>query len=217
MSLSVDLYWSFRSPYCYFVLDRILGLVARYDLAVEVRPVYPLAVRSPAFFRRIHPNYRRYHLLDSRRVAAYLGIPYRRPVPDPVVQDLETNEIAPEQPYIHRLTRLGAAAAMAGHGLAFVDRVSRILWDGTVDGWNEGRHLERAAAQAGLELAALDAAVASEPHRYDALIEDHHRGLEAAGHWGVPTMVCDGEPFFGQDRFELLVWRLRQKGLRERC
>jgi len=29
----------------------------------------------------------------------------------------------------------------------------------------------------------------------------------------VPTLVFDGEPFFGQDRFELLVWRLEQRGL----
>jgi 2-hydroxychromene-2-carboxylate isomerase len=26
-------------------------------------------------------------------------------------------------------------------------------------------------------------------------------------------MVFEGEPFFGQDRFDLLVWRLRQHGL----
>ncbi|TMB53500.1 MAG: 2-hydroxychromene-2-carboxylate isomerase, partial [Deltaproteobacteria bacterium] len=37
-----------------------------------------------------------------------------------------------------------------------------------------------------------------------------------AGHWGVPTMVFAGEPFFGQDRIELLVWRMRQHGLRAR-
>ena len=42
------------------------------------------------------------------------------------------------------------------------------------------------------------------------------RALEAAGHWGVPTSVFAGEPFFGQDRLELLLWRLRQHGLRHR-
>ena len=38
--------------------------------------------------------------------------------------------------------------------------------------------------------------------------------LEAAGHWGVPTMVYEGEPFFGQDRIETLRWRLEKAGLR---
>ncbi len=37
-----------------------------------------------------------------------------------------------------------------------------------------------------------------------------------AGHGGVPCMVFHGEPFFGQDRVEQLLWRLRQNGLTER-
>ncbi len=40
--------------------------------------------------------------------------------------------------------------------------------------------------------------------------------VRAAGHWGVPMMVFGGEPFFGQDRIDQLVWRLRQAGLHER-
>src|SRR5688500_7231524 len=126
MSLSFDLFWSFRSPYCYLALDRILELTRCYDLEVRVRPVYPLAIRSPEFFTRVHPNYRRYHLLDSKRLAEFLATPYRRPIPDPVVQDMENNRIAPEQPYIFRLTRRGMAAVLAGCGLPFIDQVSRI-------------------------------------------------------------------------------------------
>jgi hypothetical protein len=38
-----------------------------------------------------------------------------------------------------------------------------------------------------------------------------------AGHWGVPTFVFEGEPYFGQDRMDLLLWRLRQRGLRPRA
>jgi 2-hydroxychromene-2-carboxylate isomerase len=216
MSHSLDLFWSFRSPYCYLALDRILEITRRYALDVNVRPVYPLAIRSPDFFTRVHPNYRRYHLLDSKRLAEFLGIPYRRPIPDPVVQDMQNNRIAPEQPHIFRLTRLGMAAVLAGRGLAFVDQVSRVLWDGTVDGWNEGPHLANAAARAGLDLDVLDREIAADPARYDALIEANQQAHEAAGHWGVPTIVFDGEPFFGQDRLDLLVWRIRQKGLRER-
>jgi 2-hydroxychromene-2-carboxylate isomerase len=29
----------------------------------------------------------------------------------------------------------------------------------------------------------------------------------------VPMMVFGGEPFFGQDRIDQLVWRLKQAGL----
>lgn len=149
-----------------------------------MRPIYPIAVRSPDFFKRVNPNYRRYHLLDSKRVAEYLGISYRRPVPDPIVQDMETNEISREQPYIYRLTRLGVAAVLAGRGLAFLDYVSRVLWDGTVDHWDQGTRLADAIARAGLDLDALDREVAADPTKYDALIEKNQNALVTAGHWG---------------------------------
>ncbi len=215
--LAFDLYWSFRSPYCYFTLPRLLEIERAYDLEIRLWPVYPIAVRNPDFFKRVHPNYRRYHLLDSKRVAEFLDIPYRRPRPDPIVQDMETHEIAREQPYIHRLTRLAMAAVLAGCGLRFTVEVSRILWDGSVDGWDRGTHLADAVARAGLELAELDRAIAAEPSKYDALIADNAQALEASGHWGVPTMVFQGEPFFGQDRIPLLVWRMRRHGLRRRA
>ncbi|MEX0604444.1 MAG: DsbA family protein [Marinobacter sp.] len=44
-------------------------------------------------------------------------------------------------------------------------------------------------------------------------IEDNQQMLADAGHWGVPTFVVDGEPFFGQDRIDTLKWRLDQMGL----
>ena len=119
-------------------------------------------------------------------------------------------------PYLHRLTRLGVEAARCGRGLPFVEQVSRIIWDGTVDGWHEGRHLADATKRAGLDMDALEAAVATDPTERDAEIRANEDALAAAGHWGVPTMVFEGEPFFGQDRIELLVWRLRQHGLTRR-
>src|SRR5208337_1904614 len=47
MTLSVDLFFSFRSPYSYLALPKTLKLVADYDATVNLRPVYPLAVRVP--------------------------------------------------------------------------------------------------------------------------------------------------------------------------
>jgi 2-hydroxychromene-2-carboxylate isomerase len=151
------------------------------------------------------------------RIAEYEGLDYGWPQPDPIVQDYATHEVAAEQPYIYRLTRLGVDAVERGGGLAFIDEVSQIIWSGKVRGWHEGTHLRDAAARAGLDLAVMDAAIAADPARYDAVIEANQRDLEAAGHWGVPTMVFQGEPFFGQDRIDLLLWRLGQHGLKRRA
>ena len=91
-----------------------------------------------------------------------------------------------------------------------------MIWRGDVENWHQGTHLAHAAARAGLDLAALDTAIAADSARYDAMIAENQHALETAGHWGVPTMVFEGEPFFGQDRIDLLVWRLRQRGLEPR-
>ena len=48
-----------------------------------------------------------------------------------------------------------------------------------------------------------------------AEVEQNHQALDAAGHWGVPTMVLRNEPFFGQDRIATLRWRLDQYGLKK--
>jgi len=216
MTLSIDLFWSFRSPYSYLATPRLVEMARDYDLNINVRPVYPLAVRSGDFFGKQNPLWIPYLLRDTMRIAEYEGIPYGWPRPDPIVQDYATRAVAAEQPYIHRLSRLGVAAAERGRGLPFVAEVSRLIWGGDVESWHEGTHLADAAARAGVALDELDAAIASDPARYDAVIADNQRALEAAGHWGVPTMVFEGEPFFGQDRIYLLIWRLRQHGVAPR-
>jgi 2-hydroxychromene-2-carboxylate isomerase len=144
------------------------------------------------------------------------NIPFRFPRPDPIVQDMTTLDVAEHQPYIHRLTRLGAAAQIEGRSLAFARAISRVLWDGSVTGWNEGDHLANAAAAAGFDLAAMDAAIAADPDRYERVIADNEQDHAASGHWGVPTFAFENEPFFGQDRIDLLVWRMESKGLRRR-
>ncbi|MDP7428063.1 MAG: DsbA family protein [Alphaproteobacteria bacterium] len=155
---------------------------------------------------------------DTRRVAESLGLPFRwPPKPDPVVMDMASYTIATEQPYIHRLTRMGIAACQRGRGLAYIDEVSRLIFGSTVEGWHEGVHLAQAADRAGLDGAELEAAVATDGASFEAVIEANQDDHAAAGHWGVPLMVLEGEPFFGQDRFDLLVWRLEQKGLEQRA
>lgn len=216
MTLSVDLFYSYRSPYSYLALPRTMQLVADYDLTVNLRPVYPLAVREPGFFKKTNPKFARYVVLDANRVASRENIPFRFPRPDPIVQDMTTLEVAPHQPYIHRLTRLAAAAQLEGKSLPFTYAITKPIWDGSVAGWHEGDHLAKAAAAAGFDLAAMDAAITADPDRYEQVIAGNERDHANSGHWGVPTFVFENEPFFGQDRIDLLVWRLESKGLTRR-
>ncbi len=215
MSLSVDLFWSFRSPYSYLAMKRIVALRRDYDVDIKVRPVYPIAVRIPGFFKQVNPLWPPYLFKDTMRVAEMEGIPYQWPSPDPIVMDIKTGEVPADQPYIHRLTRLGALAAERGDGLKFIDEVSKVIWQGQKD-WHEGNHLRAAADRAGFDLAELDAEIEADPARYDAIIKANEEAQEEGGHWGVPLMVFNGEPFFGQDRISHLIFRLEQAGVTRR-
>ncbi|RDC60165.1 hypothetical protein HME9302_01364 [Alteripontixanthobacter maritimus] len=215
MTLHAELYFSFRSPYSYLAIGRYRALADMFDVEIALRPVYPLAIRQPDFFERNHPNWLGYTMRDMVRVAAFHDIPFAAPNPDPVKQDMATRKIAEDQPHIHWLTRLGQVAARHGKGLAFADEAARQIWGGTA-GWHEGDHLQRAAESAGLSWTSMEQAAETDAATLDAEITANQQALEEAGHWGVPTLVFDGEPFFGQDRIEMVLWRMNEKGLAER-
>jgi 2-hydroxychromene-2-carboxylate isomerase len=215
MTPTYDLFWSFRSPYSYLLTPRLIELERDFDVKANVRPVYPIAVRIDGFFKSVNPLWWSYLRRDVARTAEMLGLPYAPPNPDPIVMDLKSGEVAKEQPYIGRLTRLGVAAAERGKGLELLRHVSALIFGGTRD-WHLGDHLARAVARCGLDLAALDRAIEANKEGYEATIAGNEAAQKNAGHWGVPLMVFDGEPFFGQDRFETLKWRMAQNGLRRR-
>jgi 2-hydroxychromene-2-carboxylate isomerase len=216
MTLTADLYFSFRSPYSYLAIGRYRAMAEEWAVDIALRPVDPLAIREPKFFERNHPNWLGYTMRDMMRVAQFHDIPFGPPRPDPIAQNLMTREIAADQPHIFRLVRMGQAAAGRGKGLAFAHEVTKLIWGGA-ENWHEGAHLAEAAQRAGLSLAELDAEAISDAQALDAEIAANQAALEASGHWGVPTLVFEGEPFFGQDRIEMVLWRFQERGLEKRA
>lgn len=215
MTLTADLYFSFRSPYSFLSVGRYRAMSETYDVAIALRPVYPLAIRQPDFFERNHPNWMAYTVRDMMRVAQFHGIAFGPPRPDPIVQNPATREIASEQPYIRRVTRMGQAAARRDRGLVFAHEAGKLIWGGQ-ENWHEGDHLAGALAAAGLDADEVEAEVSGQAEALDTEIAANQDALEAAGHWGVPTLVFENEPFFGQDRIEMAQWRMEQKGLAKR-
>lgn len=216
MTLSFDYYYSFRSPYSYLAAPQIEELTRRYDIEPRMRIVLPIAVRIPGFFKQVNPLWPPYLLRDTFRISQMHDIPYRWPRPDPIVMDMATREVAPEQPYIYRVSRLGVHAQRRGKGLAFIRAASHAIWSGEVDNWHEGDHLTRALEKAGLDPSEAERAIAEELDSLDSEIAKNEANQRNAGHWGVPLFVFNDEPFFGQDRIDHMLWRMKQAGLSER-
>ena len=216
MTLSFDFYFSFRSPYSYLATPQVGDLIARYEITPRMRIVTPIAMRIPGFFKTVNPLWPPYLLRDTMRISQMHNIPYRWPRPDPIVMDIASGEVAAAQPYIHRVSRMGVVAERAGRGFEFVRHAARAIWSGEIDNWHEGDHLADAARAAGLDAVATERAAQAEAADLDAEIARNEADQRTAGHWGVPFFVFNDEPFFGQDRLDALIWRMRQCGLTER-
>ena len=211
MSATVNLFYSFRSPYSYLATPEALALEQDFAVRVALRPVFPLALRQPDFFNPDNLKRAKYIMMDWLRRAEMLGLPHHWPSPDPIVQDMKSYAIAAEQPYIYRLSYLGVEAQRRDRGIHFAAEVARLIFGGTRD-WHLGAHLEDATTRAGLDLESMEAAI-EDPTSHRQEVEKNQVDLESAGHWGVPTFEFNGEPFFGQDRIDTLRWRLEKSGL----
>jgi hypothetical protein len=72
--LKVDVFWSMRSPYCYIALDRILEMQKKYNVRMNLRPVWPIAIWDPEFLKgiewRCHIN--RHRASFGRRMSPFM-------------------------------------------------------------------------------------------------------------------------------------------------
>ena len=210
--LEVDFFFSFRSPWSYLAVPRLLELQTNYTAKVNLRVVDPLYIRFNAFFDKAPEKWLHYFRIDLVRHLEYLGMPLGPPRPDPINDQLPAD--SPDH-LVLQLNPLGIAAEALGKGVEFAREVSAMVWDGTVDGWNTGDHIEKATERAGLTLSAIKQWVSDNAEQWPAQLAANNVALHEH-HWGVPTMVFNNEPFFGQDRIELLRWRLEKNGLQRR-
>lgn len=207
---NITLFWSFRSPYSYLALPRLQALSESTGVAIDMRVVHPNILRNPNYFKTMNALSRPYFMRDTVRTAEFLGMPFRRPIPDPIQQNPTTLEVSADQPLARWLGHLGIAASEAGRGFNFCLELSRLLWDGSIDQWHEGDHLKDTCHRAGLDWSELSAQVARRSDYYEQQLQANADALTAAGHWGVPTMVYGSDTFFGQDRIDVLAWSIQK-------
>jgi len=210
---SVDLYFSFRSPYSYFILPRVLELRDVYGVNINFKLVYPLAIREPHFFQGKNAfTYFIPKIFDYFSQAKKLGMKFKAPKPDPINQNILTGKISNNQPLIFDLCHLGQSMCNKNLGIEFAYEISNSIFGGKKD-WHKDNHLFSICAKLGVDLEEIRNFSKINEKEIIKEIENNQNKQLSIGHHGVPLTVYKDMFFFGQDRFNELIDELKIDGL----
>ena len=184
----IDFWFDLSSPYGYLMSEKIDALAAQYGRKVRWHPVL-LGVIFQATGSRPPvdgtSSKATYMLHDFHRSARHMGIPYNPPSRFP----LPTQNAARAYYWLHgqdcALARKFAKAVYRGF---FVDDLDISSPDTVLD----------IAAKIGVDRSALEAAL--QTPEVKARLKDECDQALAAGVFGSPHVIVDGEHFFGADR-----------------
>jgi 2-hydroxychromene-2-carboxylate isomerase len=184
---SIQFYFDFSSPYSYIASEWVEALAARHGRTVQWNAILLGATFQAAELKSpvSHPIKREYSLLDFARSARFAGVPLVMPEKFPIA----TQNAARVFWWLCSSDPL-RAAAWARAGLRAVFSRGADLSDVAL--------LKTHAAEFGLDPAQAEA-VWSDPLWKDRLRKAND-GAIAAGVFGAPFFLIDGEPFWGNDR-----------------
>jgi 2-hydroxychromene-2-carboxylate isomerase len=193
----VDYYLAPQSPWTYLGHLRFCDLLQRAGAQVRVMPVdlggvFPVSGGLPLAKRA--PQRQAYRLLELQRFSDWLGLPLHvQPRFFPVAGDTAARLIVAVE------HRDGSAAALRLCGAVFsaVWAQQRNIADPAV--------LAELLGEQGLE---ADRLPQSQAPDVQARYEANTQQAIAAGVFGAPSYVLDGEIFWGQDRLDFLQRRL---------
>ena len=185
----LEVFFSFRSPYSAIVMPRVFDLAQRYGVALALRPVLPMVMRGLP----LPASKRRYILLDAKREADRLGIPFGR-IADPVGSGAE--RCLAVLHHVFDTERAESFVRSAMHG----------IWADGLDAASDAG-LAMLTKRAGIAAHEVAAALADE--RWRARVEDNRVALFAAGLWGVPSFRLGALAMWGQDRLWLVEQALQ--------
>ena len=201
MTTTIDYYLAPISPWTYLGHERLARIAAAAGATVRVLPmdlgkVFPVSGGLPLGQRA--PQRQAYRLVELARFRDALGLPLNvKPKHFPVSGDPAARLIiAVDQAD-------GAAAAMQIAG-----RVLSAVWAQERDVSDAGT-LAELLAEAKLPAERLQAS--NEPE-VQARYEQSTQQAIAAGVFGSPSYVIDGEVFWGQDRLDFVERRLARRG-----
>ena len=196
---AIDFYFDFSSPYGYLASTRINALAARHLRRVTWRPIllgpmFKAAGTAPLVGVPLKGPY---SIRDFLRTARFLQIPYNQPTPFPIGTQNAARAF-------YWMTDRDAAKAQQ-----FAQACYATYFGQGID-ISSAEKVADIAATSGENRAAVLAAMA-DPAVKDRLKNEIDAAL-AKGVFGSPYIIVDGEPFWGNDRFDQLEAWLQTGG-----
>jgi len=186
----IDLYFSFRSPYSYLALPRVIALARHYNAELRLRFVLPMVMRGLP----IPESKRRYIVSDTKREAERVGLPFGL-IADPVGKPTERGLAV-----LHH-------AIKDGKGEAFAQSFMRGVFAEGINARSD-TGLKKLCRRAGIGVNEMAAALADPDWR--SVAESNREEMFSLGIWGVPAFrVNGGTAHWGQDRLWLLEQQLQ--------
>ncbi|WP_298835292.1 2-hydroxychromene-2-carboxylate isomerase [uncultured Piscinibacter sp.] len=187
MPRPIDFYFDFSSPYSYIASEWIDALAARHGRTVNWKAILLGATFQAAELKSpvSYPIKREYSLHDFERSARFAGVPLKNPPKFPIA----TQNAARVFWWLADQDRT-RAAAWARHCL-------RAFFARGVD-LSDVAQLRELAEDFGLGADTAEA-VWNDP-RWKQRLKSENEAAIAAGVFGAPFFIVDGEPFWGNDR-----------------
>jgi carboxymethylenebutenolidase len=197
MPATIDYYFAAQSPWTYLGHARFVQLAQAAGAQVRVLPAdfgAVFAVSGGLPLPKRAPQRQAYRLLELQRFSSHLGLPMHvQPRFFPVAAD-------PANKLITAVAQADGSAA----ALELAGRVFAACWAEQRD-IADADTLAALLSEAGLPAARL--AAAQTPETAAAYAAQTEQAI-AAGVFGAPSYVVDGELFWGQDRLDFLARRL---------
>ena len=199
MSDPIDFHFDFSSPYGYLMSERIDALAARFERKVRWKPMLLGVVYKEIGSQPLPaiPMKGPYSLHDIQRSARHMGIPLEIPDPFPVA----TQHAARLYYWLH-----GQDCPLARR---FAHEVFRAYF---VEEQDISRKETVLSLATGFGVDETAAASALEDDAVKQRLKDACAEAIAAGVFGSPFVVIDGEPFWGVDRLEQIERWLTEGG-----
>ncbi len=188
MAEPIDFYFDFSSPYGYLMSEKIDALAAQHGRKVRWHPILLGAIfktTGSAPLTLQAPLKAAYYTRDFARSARFLGIPYNPPSRFP----LPTQIAARAYCWLH-----GQDCALARQ---FAHAVYRALFIDDRD-ISDPETIFEISAKNGIDRSILEPAL--QTPEIKARLKDEVDQAMARGVFGSPTVIIDGEAFFGADR-----------------